>query len=203
MMALPAQLLRTNDVRSESLVPAMYRAASDGGFEFPEVDVGQVDTRFWRRDVDYGTDERVGTLIVDTPAKYLYHVVSRGRATRYGMGVGRDGFEWSGRAQRGIYTAVAAMGAAKLYDLAPTGISEIQCRCRRYVSGYSEPVGRARLYIFEDGRDTLYRLHGTNELGSIGNAVSSGCIRLLNQDVIHLYNNVKSGSPIVVFLIPR
>jgi lipoprotein-anchoring transpeptidase ErfK/SrfK len=59
------------------------------------------------------------------------------------------------------------------------------------------------LYIFEDGRDTLYRLHGTNELGSIGNAVSSGCIRLLNQDVIHLYNNVKSGSPIVVFLIPR
>jgi lipoprotein-anchoring transpeptidase ErfK/SrfK len=91
------QLLQTNDVRSESPIPAMYRAASDGGFQIPEVDVGQVDTRFWRR-VDYGADERVGTLIVDTPAKYLYHVVSRGRATRCGMGVGRDGFEWSGRA---------------------------------------------------------------------------------------------------------
>jgi lipoprotein-anchoring transpeptidase ErfK/SrfK len=92
------QLLQTNDVRSESPVPAMYRAASDGGFQIPEVDVSQVDTRFWRRDVDYGAAERVGTLIVDTPAKYLYHVVSRGRATRYGVGVGWDGFEWSGRA---------------------------------------------------------------------------------------------------------
>jgi lipoprotein-anchoring transpeptidase ErfK/SrfK len=92
------QLLQTNDVRSESPVPAMYRPASDGGFQIPEVDVSQVGTRLWRRDVDYGADERVGTLIVDTPAKYLYHVVSRGRATRYGVGFGRDGFEWPGRA---------------------------------------------------------------------------------------------------------
>lgn len=181
---------------------SIYRAVTDGGVQIPAVDVSKVDPGYWRTDVDYPSSERPGTLIVDTPNKYLYHVLPGGRATRYGVGVGREGFEWSGRAK---------VAYARQWPrwVPPDSMIKRQPELVRYSAknggmepGLRNPLGARALYIHEGGRDTLYRLHGTNEPESIGKAVSSGCIRLLNQDVIHLYNNVKNGSPIVVIPDP-
>jgi lipoprotein-anchoring transpeptidase ErfK/SrfK len=186
----------------EPVTPPMYQDVVDGGFHIPAVDSSVVPERFWRQDVAYDTREKPGTLVVDTPAKYLYHVKDGGRATRYGIGVGREGFEWSGR-------AVVAYRRKWPRWTPPDSMIERQPELEPYSRihggmepGLRNPLGARALYIHENGRDTLYRLHGTTEPASIGKAVSSGCIRLLNQDVIHLYDNVRDGSPIVVIPDP-
>lgn len=193
LAAIPAQ---------EPVAPPIYYARYDGGFAVPEVDVSEVEERFWRQDIPYPSRERPGTLIVDTPNKYLYHVKLGGRATRYGVGVGREGFEWSGR-------AVVAYRRQWPRWTPPDTMIKRQPELRRYSAvnggmepGVRNPLGARAPYIHEGGRDTLYRLHGTNDPSSIGKSVSSGCIRLLNQDVIHLYENVKDGSPILVIPDP-
>ncbi|WP_183754534.1 L,D-transpeptidase [Pseudochelatococcus contaminans] len=184
------------------LTPLMYAAMPDERFPIPEVDVTQIDERFWRTDIDYPTSEKPGTLIVDTPAKYLYHVKPGGRATRYGIGVGREGFAWSGRAVVAYKrewprwtppdSMVLRQPELKPYSIANGGMPP----------GPNNPMGARALYIHQGGRDTLYRLHGTPEAGSIGKAVSSGCIRLLHQDIIHLHGDVRDGSTIVVIPDP-
>lgn len=183
-------------------VPPMYEAMPYEQFPLPAVNVAKVDPKFWRQEVDYQTSEKVGTVIVDTPNKYLYHVRSNGRAMRYGIGVGRDGFSWAGRAiiaykrQWPRWTPpdemVARQPALEPYSIANGGMPP----------GLKNPLGARALYIHKDGRDTIYRIHGSSEEWSIGKAVSSGCIRLLNQDVIDLYNNVRDGSTIVVIPDP-
>jgi len=180
----------------------MYAALPDERFPIPAVDVSQVEERWWRRDVDYETSERPGTVIVDTPAKYLYHVKPRGRATRYGIGVGREGFSWSGRAIIAYKrewprwtppdSMVARQRELEPYSIANGGMDP----------GLRNPLGARSLYIHQGGKDTLYRIHGTPEAWTIGKAVSSGCIRLLNQDIIHLHSEVRDGSPIVVIPDP-
>jgi len=183
-------------------VPPMYEAMPHEQFPLPAVNVAKVNPKFWRQEVDYPTDEKVGTVIVDTPNKFLYHVRSNGRAMRYGIGVGRDGFSWAGRAviaykrQWPRWTPpdemVARQPALEPYSIANGGMPP----------GLRNPLGARALYIHKDGRDTIYRIHGSTEEWSIGKAVSSGCIRLLNQDVIDLYNNVRDGSTIVVIPDP-
>nr|WP_295466806.1 L,D-transpeptidase [Mesorhizobium sp.] len=183
-------------------VPPMYHAVSSEPFPIPEVDISQFDATFWRQDVDYPTTEKVGTLIVDTPGKYLYHVLGSGRATRYGIGVGREGFAWSGRAIVAYRrkwprwtppdSMVARQPELDPYSIANGGMDP----------GPQNPLGARAHYIHKDGVDTLYRIHGTHEAFSIGKAVSSGCIRLLNQDVMHLYDQVRDGSEIVVIPDP-
>lgn len=182
--------------------PLMYAAMPNEQFPIPAVDTTRLDQRFWRQDIDYPTDERVGTLIVDTPGKYLYHVLPGGRATRYGIGVGREGFEWAGRAIVAYKrkwprwtppdSMVARQPELEPYSIANGGMDP----------SLDNPLGARALYIHEGGRDTLYRLHGTPEASSIGQSVSSGCIRLVNQDVAHLYDSVRDGSPIVVIPDP-
>jgi lipoprotein-anchoring transpeptidase ErfK/SrfK len=176
----------------------MYRAQIDEGFKIPPVDTTQMDPRFWRRIVEYESTERVGTLVVDTPAHYLYHVMQNGRAMRYGVGAGREGFAWAGR-------AVVAYGRKWPRWIPQASMIKRQPELGRYglagggmAPGLANPLGAGALYIHEGGKDTLYRLHGTNEPGSIGSDVSSGCIRLLSQDIIHLYDNVREGTRIVV-----
>lgn len=198
--ATPAKVAATPaQVRA---VPPMYEAMPYEQFPLPAVNVAKVDPKFWRQEVDYPTSEKVGTVIVDTPNKYLYHVRGNGRAMRYGIGVGRDGFSWAGRAiiaykrQWPRWTPpdemVARQPALQPYSIANGGMPP----------GLKNPLGARALYIHKDGRDTIYRLHGSSEEWSIGKAVSSGCIRLLNQDVIDLYNNVRDGSTIVVIPDP-
>ncbi len=184
------------------VVPAMYQAVPTERFPIPEVDIKKLDRRFWRTEIDYPTDEEPGTLIVDTPNKYLYHVKRNGRATRYGIGVGREGFAWSGRAivaYKGDWprwtppdSMVARQPTLEPYSIANGGMDP----------GLKNPLGARALYIHKDGKDTLYRVHGTPEAWSIGKAVSSGCIRLVNQDIIHLHGEVRDGSRIMVIPDP-
>ncbi|KAA3500491.1 L,D-transpeptidase [Rhizobium rhizogenes] len=201
----PATLSRNDESLPKTpapATPAMYAALPDETFPIPAVNIKQVDPRYWRQVVDYPTDEKPGTLIVDTPNKFLYHILPGGKATRYGIGVGRDGFSWAGRATVAYKRAwpkwtppddmVARQPSLQPYSIANGGMPP----------GLKNPLGARALYIHQGGRDTLYRLHGTPEAFSIGKAVSSGCIRLLNQDVIDLFNNVRDGSTIVVIPDP-
>ena len=174
---------------------SMYAALPNERFPIPAVDVSQIPQNFLRRMVDYRTSENVGTVIVDTRNFYLYHVMENGKAMRYGVGLGRQGFEWSGRAviqwKRPWPTWTPP---AEMIERQP----ELEPYREGMEPGIDNPLGARALYIFQDGVDTLYRLHGTNEVWSIGKAVSSGCVRLLNQDIIHLYGRVATGSAIVV-----
>lgn len=198
----PVEPAMTKVPTPKNVVPTMYYALPDERFPIPAVDIAKLDRRFWRTDVDYPTNEVPGTLIVDTPAKYLYHVKPNGRATRYGIGVGRDGFSWAGRAIVAYKrewprwtppdSMVSRQPSLEPYSIANGGMDP----------GLKNPLGARSLYIHKDGKDTLYRVHGTPEAGSIGKAVSSGCIRLVNQDVIHLHGEVRDGSRIVVIPDP-
>lgn len=180
-------------------VPPMYAAVPDEPFPIPAVDTRLVPRRFWRQMVDDPTGEAPGTVVVDTPNRYLYLVREGGKALRYGVGVGREGFSWAGEARIAwkrkwpTWTPPATMIARQ---------PELEKHRYGMAPGLDNPLGARALYIFEGKRDTLYRLHGTNEPQSIGKAVSSGCIRLLNQDVIDLYDRVPNSTRIVVIPDP-
>lgn len=177
-------------------VAAMYDELPNEPFPVPAVDLDEVDTDFLRGIVRYPTSEPPGTLIVDTPARSLFLVLEGGQALRYGVGVGKEGLAWSGRAYIGRkahwprWTPTAAMIAREPERNAKwAGGME---------AGLDNPLGARALYLYRDGRDTLYRIHGTNEPWSIGKAVSSGCIRLINQDIVDLFNRVPVGTQVIV-----
>jgi lipoprotein-anchoring transpeptidase ErfK/SrfK len=183
-------------------VPPMYQALPDEPFPVPEVDVSRVDPKWWRTEVDYPTGESVGTVIVDTPNRYLYHVQDGGSAVRYGVGVGRSGYEWSGRGHIAYKRAWPRWNppdemVARQPELEPVSIAN-----GGMAPGLNNPLGARALYIHQGNRDTIYRIHGSRESWTIGQAVSSGCIRMINQDVIHLAANVRTGSTIVVIPDP-
>ena len=133
-----------------------------------------------------------GTIVVDTDNRYLYFVLPQGQAIRYGVTVGEEALAWSG---------VAKIGRMQEWPAwVPT--QEIKHRLGNipdYVSpGPQNPMGARALYLYSDNKDTLYRIHGTNQPEYIGHAISSGCIRMTNEDVIDLHNRVKIGTPVVV-----
>jgi len=147
---------------------------------------------FQRHLVDYDRREAPGTILVDTNARYLYYVLPQGKAIRYGVAVGEEAMAWSG---------VATVGKlAEWPDWIPT--REIQERLGPYPSrvagGPANPLGARAIYLYEGGKDTLYRIHGTNQPEYIGQAISSGCIRMTNEDVIDLYDRVRQGTTVVV-----
>jgi lipoprotein-anchoring transpeptidase ErfK/SrfK len=174
----------------------MYAATSDSGFDIPAVDLRRMDPQFVRTEVPDPTGERPGTVVVATSDRHLYLVQENGRAIRYGIGIGREGFAWSGRAAVGRKAAWPTWTPTR-------AMMERQPETREFASGMpgglANPLGARALYMFRDGRDTLYRLHGTPEWWSIGTAVSSGCVRLINQDIIDLYQRVPVGAQIVVY----
>jgi hypothetical protein len=140
--------------------------------------------QFRRTLVDYSTNEPVGTIVIDTPNTYLYLVLGHGKALRYGIGVGREGFTW--------------FGAEKISRMAewpdwnpPEQMIKRQPYLPRFMAGGDgNPLGARALYL----GDTLYRIHGTNQPSTIGSFVSSGCIRLTNEDITDLYGRVKVGT---------
>ncbi|MDD7909312.1 L,D-transpeptidase [Pseudovibrio exalbescens] len=148
--------------------------------------------KFKRKVVSYSTGEKPGTIIVDTDNRYLYHVLEDGKAMRYGIGVGREGFEWSG-AER-----ITRKAKWPGWTPPPEMVRREAKKGRKLPSfmpgGPENPMGARALYL----GNTIYRIHGTNEDWSIGHAVSSGCIRMFNSDVEHLYDNVKVGAKVVV-----
>jgi lipoprotein-anchoring transpeptidase ErfK/SrfK len=145
-----------------------------------------------RHQVEYSGKEKPGTVIVDTEKKFLYLVQDGGKAYRYGVTVGEEGMNWRGTAKVGRKT--------EWPDWRPTNdtlkrIPDLP----KYVSpGPHNPMGARALYLFEGNKDTLFRIHGTNQPEYIGYAISSGCIRMLNEDVIDLYNRVPLGATVVV-----
>ena len=175
-----------------------YGARVDGGFALAAIPIQKVNKRFYRQEVKYRTSQKPGTLIVDPRGRFLYLVMKGGKAMRYGIGVGKAGFEWKGTARVGWkqqwpkWTPPAEM-IERRPDLAKWGVEH-----GGMPGGLDNPLGARALYLFQGGKDTLYRLHGTPQWASIGTAASSGCIRLMNQDVIDLYNRVPNGATVVV-----
>lgn len=173
----------------------MYRAMPEERFPIPSVDLQHLDPQYCRQVVEYETAETPGTVIVDTAGRHLYHVEEGGMATRYGVGIGRAGFSWSGRAhiaykrQWPVWTPPADMIARQ---------PELEKWRHGQPPGIDNALGARALYIHQGNEDTLYRIHGTGQVRTIGQAVSSGCVRLLHQDVIDLHDRVRSGSTIVV-----
>lgn len=184
--------------RDASGYSLIYGEREDGGYVVPAVDLSRVDPQFLRREVRYDTPEMVGTVIVDTAARYLYLVREGGTAIRYGVGIGKQGFDWSGRARIQWkqkwpkWTPPDEMIARK------PELAEYSADNGGMAPGLTNPLGARALYIFKDGVDTLYRVHGTPEYWTIGKAASSGCVRMMNQDAIDLFDRVPAGSPIVV-----
>ncbi|MBU1307455.1 MAG: L,D-transpeptidase [Alphaproteobacteria bacterium] len=176
-------------------VLAMYGPLPDEQFPVPAAPIAQLDPIFWRQEVVNITGEPAGTVVVDTPNRFLYWTMPDGRAMRYGVGIGRDGFAWGGRAHIAykrkwpVWTPPSEM-----VDRQP----QLEIYRHGQPPGLDNALGARALYIHQGNTDTLYRLHGNMDINSIGKAVSSGCVRLLFQDVIDLYDRVPSGSPIVV-----
>lgn len=175
---------------------AMYSEIDDGDEIIAAIDVSKIDRRYLRQLVDYPTHERVGTIVVDPYQRFLYLVQENGQAMRYGIGVAKAGLEYEGDGVIGR--------KARWPNWAPT-LAMIEREPERYrplaagmLGGIDNPLGARALYLYKNGRDTLYRIHGTTEPWSIGKSVSSGCIRLFNHDIIDLYQRVQPGSRVVV-----
>ena len=161
----------------------LLAAAPYGNVEIPEP---------WKRHlVDYHRKEVPGTILIDADARYLYYVLPEGKAIRYGVTVGEEALSWSG---------IARVGRKEEWpSWTPTAEIKKRMQVPDFVTpGPHNPMGARALYLFEGNKDTLYRIHGTNQPEYIGQAISSGCIRMTNEDVIDLYNRVKPGSVVVV-----
>ena len=179
-----------------SSTPAAYAQLNDGLHTIPAVDVAGIDSAMLRQRVDYPTGEPVGTIVVDTAARHLYLVESDGKAMRYGIGVGKEGLAFEG-------TAIIKRKAEwphwrptkNMMDREPARYRHL---ASGMVGGLGNPLGPRALYLYQGDRDTLFRIHGTTEPETIGGAVSSGCIRLINQDIVDLYRRVEIGSRVVV-----
>jgi len=176
----------------------MYGPMPYERFPIPAVDLSRVPSQFYRQYVDYPTREAVGTVVVDTDAFFLYLVQENGKALRYGVGLGREGFAWSGRAEVGRKAAWPTWTPPAEMIAREPELEEFSAANGGMPPGPLNPLGARALYIHQRGRDTLYRIHGSPEFWSIGKAVSSGCVRLMQQDIIDLHSRVPVGSPIVV-----
>jgi lipoprotein-anchoring transpeptidase ErfK/SrfK len=148
-----------------------------------------------RHIVDYHRMEADGTILIDTDARYLYYVLPDRKAIRYGVTVGEEALAFSGVANIGRMTEWPSW--------TPTPEIKQRMHVPNFVGpGPQNPMGARALYLYEGNKDTIYRIHGTNQPEYIGAAISSGCIRMTNEDVIDLYNRVKIGTPVIV-LAPR
>lgn len=181
-----------------SFYRSIYGSRPSEKFPIPAVDLKRVPQKFWRRQVDYSSPHPVGTLIVNTRTFFLHLVQENGKAMRYGVGLGRQGFEWSGRGRIQWKQAWPKWTPPEEMIARQPELVKWSARNGGMPPGLDNPLGARALYIFQNGEDTLYRIHGSPEYWTIGKAVSSGCVRLMNQDVIDLYDRVPQGSVLVV-----
>jgi lipoprotein-anchoring transpeptidase ErfK/SrfK len=170
--------------------PATYHGAADYGPGMVDTPYGRpvLDPRYLRQEIRYDGKEAAGTIVINTRERMLYLVQGNGRALRYGIGVGRPGFTWSG---------VHHISQKREWPgwTPPPEMLRRQPDLPRHMEGGPEnPLGARAMYL----GSTLYRIHGSNEPWTIGTQVSSGCIRMRNEDVIDLYNRVKIGTKVVV-----
>lgn len=177
-------------------VAAHYAGLQDGGFEVPAVPSRYLSDRNIRREVDYWTDEKPGTIIVDPWQRFLYYIQSGNRAIRYAVAVGDQGRAFSGTAHipysRDWPSWIPTQNMIREF---PEQYAHLSGGMK---GGLMNPLGARALYLHKGNRDTYYRIHGTTDMGSIGNATSAGCIRMFHQDVIELETLVRSGARVVV-----
>jgi lipoprotein-anchoring transpeptidase ErfK/SrfK len=171
-----------------SAPPPVQAAPSDD-----EGTVVEMPARLKRQIVNYATREAAGTVIIDTPNTYLYYVLGGGQAIRYGIGVGRDGFTWSG------VQSVTKKAEWPDWTPPPEMIARQPYLPRQMAGGPGNPLGARAMYL----GGTIYRIHGTNAPQTIGTRVSSGCIRLTNEDVTDLYSRVNVGTKVIVLPMDR
>ncbi|WP_040856412.1 L,D-transpeptidase [Phyllobacterium sp. YR531] len=199
----PVQPSLPTGVAPASELELRYAAVQDGGHLIPAIPFQQMDPKYYRQRVANPTGEPAGTVVVDTPGRFLYLVEAGGRtAMRYGVGIGRDGFAWEGEGiihwrQHWPRWKPPADMIARQPELAKFSVENGGME-----PGVKNPLGARALYIFQNGQDTLYRLHGSPQWRSIGKATSSGCVRLINQDAIDLYDRVPYHARIVVHQSP-
>ncbi|WP_114946414.1 L,D-transpeptidase [Microvirga calopogonii] len=203
--ALPINSSLAQSVRDASAYQRMYGPIDDDLFPVPGIQLSRINPAFLRRVVEYETAEAPGTIVIDPRSRYLYLVMRDGMAVRYGVGVGRSGFSWSGTATirdkqewPDWYPPKEMLGRQpelmeQMGEL-PGGPG--------MPGGPGNPLGARALYLWQGNKDTLYRIHGTFEPWTIGTNVSSGCIRMINQDVIDLYNHTPTGTKVVVLSSP-
>ncbi|WP_435259273.1 L,D-transpeptidase [Thioclava sp. FR2] len=182
-------------LKAEVPAEGVYLATSDDGFNVPQVPVEKVPDEFERQIVDYETAEVPGTIVINPAEKHLYFVTGKGKAIRYGIAVGKSGFEWHG---------VANITNRKHWPTwtPPPEMIERKPELAKWEKGQpggpTNPLGARALYLTTNGRDYGYRIHGTPDWWSIGKNASSGCIRMINQDVMDLYNRVPDGAKVIV-----
>jgi lipoprotein-anchoring transpeptidase ErfK/SrfK len=179
----------------------VYAGFADERYPVTAFDYTQIDPQFLRRSVAFNGPQPPGSIVIDTTQKHLFFVEAPGRATRYGVGVGREGFAWSGGANVNMKRDWPDwVPPAEMIQRSPEIVAELQHTPRGLgvPGGPKSPLGARAMYLFADGRDLGYRIHGTLEPETIGSNVSSGCIRLINQDIVHLYTRAAVGTPATV-----
>ncbi len=193
----------------DPLVLQMYAPVEGEPFRIPAIPVAKVNPQYIRQTVPTPANvasEKPGTVVVDPANKFLYLVQDGGRSLRYGIGVGKAGFAWAGEATINNkqhwpkWFPPPEMLQRETFQKMYPGFAE------KYPNGMDgspkNPLGSRALYLWADNKDTLYRIHATNDWTSIGSAVSSGCIRMWNQDVMDLYDRVEVGTKVVVLQGP-
>ena len=178
------------------LIEKSYGAVDNEAYYLPPVDMHNIEPKYWRQNVYYPTSYKPGTIIVDTNKRFLYYTEADNQAIRYGIGVGKQGLALKGRAVVGhksswpYWTPTEQMIKREPERYGPLA--------KGMAPGYSNPLGARAMYLYKNGKDSYFRIHGSHEEWSIGKAVSSGCIRMLNQDVMDLYERVKPGTEVIV-----
>jgi lipoprotein-anchoring transpeptidase ErfK/SrfK len=176
----------------------IYAARDDNGITIPALPVAAIPAEFQRQLVDFPTEEAANTIIIAPGERHLYLVMGNGKALRYGIAVGRDGFLWSGEA------VIANRKPWPTWTPPPEMIArkpELAEWKNGQPGGPTNPLGARALYLETNGVDYGYRIHGTPEWQSIGQNASSGCIRMINQDVMDLYERVPDGSRVIVLTL--
>jgi lipoprotein-anchoring transpeptidase ErfK/SrfK len=187
--------LISNFTGRDSETVAYYGPLGDERFPVPALNVNHIDPQWLRQEVSYLGPHQPGTIVVDPGERHLYLIREGGRAIRYGVGVGREGFGWNGEA------TIKRKAEWPTWTPPPEMVAR-DPRAKPYANGMpggpENPLGARALYLYQGERDTLYRLHGTYEPESIGTAVSSGCVRMFNHDIIDLHRRVPIGTRVVV-----
>ncbi|MGQ3674831.1 L,D-transpeptidase [Xanthobacter sp. TB0139] len=195
-LALAACVTNQTPPPSAGVFDSRYAAIDTEPHPVNAVDLSEVDPKYRRQVVSYPTKHAPGTIVVDITDRHLYLVQKNGKAIRYGVGVGKQGYSFSGSA------TIKRKQEWPHWTPTPNMIKREPKRYGPYAGGLpggeTNPLGPRALYLYQGNRDTLFRIHGTTEPWSIGKQISSGCIRLLNQDIIDLYSRVPLGTRVVV-----
>ncbi|HEV7335348.1 MULTISPECIES: L,D-transpeptidase [Bosea] len=185
----------TSDGMSLAEAQKLYGPVPEEKFPVPAIDVSKVDPKYFRRTVAYDTKEPAGTIIVDPANYYVYRVAGDGTATRYGANVGRDGFRWNGNAYVGRKSEWPTWTPPKeMIKRQP----EVAKYARGMPGGLENPLGARTLHLYQNGAYTLYTIYASLDAESIGNGITSGCVGLLTQDMMHLYAQTPVKTKVVV-----